>query len=151
MINYGSVYLIVKDFDKSIEFYKSLFERDVTSQNMNRFAIFIMNGLCLSIMNGYFDAENPDKVVTRGKYYTEYDDCAGIAETKNPGKVVINLSTDNLQKEYNRLISLGVGNNITEIRYINAKIPYYYFSLKDPDGNTVEITGPYDEKEDGVL
>ena len=30
-------------------------------------------------------------------------------------------------------------------RYINARNPYYYFSMKDPDDNTIEITGPYDE------
>lgn len=151
MINYGSVYIIAKDFDKSIEFYKLLFEKDVTSQNKNRFAIFKINGLCLSIMNGYFDVENPDQVITKGKYYAVYDDCVSIAEAENPGKVVINLSTDNLRKEYQRIIDLGIGSNVTEIRYINAKAPYYYFSLKDPEGNIVEITGPYDEKEDGII
>ena len=31
------------------------------------------------------------------------------------------------------------------VRYINARNPYYYFSMKDPDDNTIEITGPYDE------
>lgn len=38
-----------------------------------------------------------------------------------------------------------ISRNITEIRYINARNPYYYFSMKDPDDNTIEITGPYDE------
>ncbi len=75
MITKGSIYLISKDFDKSVHFYKLLLERDVTAQNMNRFAIFNIDGLCLSIMNGYFDSENPDKVTTRGKLYEEYDDC----------------------------------------------------------------------------
>lgn len=40
MITYGSIYLISKDFDKSVQFYKLLLERDVTAQNMNRFAVF---------------------------------------------------------------------------------------------------------------
>lgn len=35
MITYGSIYLISKDFDKSVQFYKLLLERDVTAQNMN--------------------------------------------------------------------------------------------------------------------
>lgn len=145
VITTGSVYLIVKDFDKALEFYRQILESDVVAQNMNRFAIFGMKGLNLSIMNGYFDVENPDKVVTRGKYYKEYDDCVGIAESENSGKVVINLSTDDLQREYDRIAGLGIGNCVTEIKYINAKTPYYYFSLKDPDDNTIEITGPYDE------
>ena len=147
MINFGSIYFIVKDFAKSIEFYKALLEKDVDAQNMTRFAIFNVNGLCLSIMNGYFDTENPDKVVTKGNRYDGYDDMVAIAEKSNCGKVVINLSTDDLEKEYQRILSLGIGENITAIRYINAKMPYYYFSMKDPDGNTIEMTGPYEEKD----
>ena len=117
MINTGSIYLIVEDFEKSVEFYKLLLEKDVLGQNMNRFAIFGIDKLCLCIMNGCFDKENPDKVVTKGKYY----------------------------QEYGRLKKLDIGYNMTEIRYINARTPYYYFSLKDPDDNTIEITGPYTE------
>ena len=33
MINYGSIYLIVKDFDKSLEFYKDFLEMDICAQN----------------------------------------------------------------------------------------------------------------------
>jgi len=145
MITYGSIYLISNDFDKSVHFYKLLFERDVTAQNMNRFAIFSMDGLCLSILNGYFDSENSDKVVSRGKVYEEYDDCVRIAKMQNTGKIVINLSSDDLKKEYDRICALGIGSSITEIRYINARNPYYYFSMKDPDDNTIEITGSYVE------
>ncbi|MCC8042230.1 MAG: glyoxalase/bleomycin resistance/dioxygenase family protein [Oscillospiraceae bacterium] len=112
---------------------------------MNRFAIFSMDGLCLSILNGYFDSENSDKVVTRGKVYEEYDDCVRIAKMQNTGKIVINLSSDDLKKEYDRICALGIGSSITEIRYINARNPYYYFSMKDPDDNTIEITGSYVE------
>lgn len=147
MISQGSIYLIVRDFDKSVQFYKLLFERDVIAQNMNRFAVFNIDGLCLSIMNGYFDSKHPDKVTTKGKVYEEYDDCVKIAEMENSGKVVINLFTDNLKSEYNRICALGIGRNVTEIRYINAQNPYYYFTMKDLDDNTIEITGPYDEVE----
>ena len=101
MITSGSIYIIVKDFDKSVQFYKLLLERDVTAQNRNRFAIFNIESLCLSIMNGYF--------------------------------------------EYDRICGLGIGSKLTEIRYINARNPYYYFSMKDPDDNTIEITGPYNK------
>lgn len=145
MITKGSIYLIAKDFDKSVHFYKLLLEREVTAQNMNRFAIFNIDGLYLSIMNGYFDSENPDKVITKGKLYEEYDDCVRIAKMQNTGKAVINLCTDDLKKEYDRMCALGIGSKLTKIRYINARNPYYYFSMKDPDDNTIEITGPYDE------
>ena len=145
MINFGSIYLISKDFEISVKFYKELLEKDVVAQNMNRFAIFDVNGFSLSIMNGYFDIENPEKVETKGERYDEYDNYAAIADGVNNGKVVINLGTENLQKEYDRIVNLGIGKNLTQIRYINAKNPYYYFSLKDPDENIIEVTGVYDE------
>ncbi|MBD5106522.1 MAG: hypothetical protein HDT41_06040 [Lachnospiraceae bacterium] len=67
MICFGSVYLIAKDFEKSVDFYKRLFQKDVAAQNRNRFAIFTVENLCLSIMNACFDRDNPDKVEHRGK------------------------------------------------------------------------------------
>lgn len=68
--------------------------------------------------------------------------------TANCGKVVINLNTEDLQAEYERIKSLDIGTNLTKIRYINAGRPYYYFCLKDPDGNTIEITGSFHGKID---
>lgn len=143
MINYGSVYLVVKDFDGALDFYKKLFQKDVTDQNMTRFAIFNIDGLCLAIYNGLFDINNPDKVATKGQYCEQYDDMTKILDKENCGKIVINLNTDDLRQEYRRISELGIGSEMTEIRYINARMPYYYFSMKDLDGNTIEITGPY--------
>lgn len=143
MITYSSIYLIAKDFDKSISFYRALFEKDVHAQNKTRFAIFDTKGLSLAIMNGSFDMEHPDEVLTKGEYCALYDDMEPIMEAANCGKVVINLNTDDLQAEYERIKFLDIGTNLTKIRYINAKNPYYYFCLKDPDGNTIEITGSY--------
>lgn len=145
MITSGAVYLIVQDFDRSVHFYQSLLQRDVSAQNANRFAIFNIDSLCLSIMNAYYDTENPEKVTRKGKVYSEYDDLLRIARLQNTGKAVINLVTDDLQKEHQRMCRLKIAEGLTDIRYINARNPYYYFSMKDPDGNTVEITGPYAE------
>ena len=144
MYTYGSIYLIAKDFDKSISFYRALFERDVLNQNKNRFAVFDINGLTLSIMNGTFSREHSDEVVTKGEHCALYDDYAPIIEAPNCGKVVINLSIDDLRAEYERIESLNIAADLTKIRCINAGNPYYYFCLKDPDGNTIEITGNYE-------
>lgn len=80
MYTYGSIYLIAKDFDKSVSFYKALFERDVLDQNKDRFAVFDINGLTLSIMNGTFDREHSDEVVTKGEYCALYDDYDPISQ-----------------------------------------------------------------------
>lgn len=143
MINFGSVYLVVKDFNKSLDFYKKLFERDVESQNMDRFAAFSVDGLWLCLLNGYFDVKNPDKVIYKGETFAEYDDMVSIAEAENSRKIVINLGTPDLREEYERVLSLGIGTDVTKVRYMSAGTPYYYFSMKDPDGNIIEITGRY--------
>lgn len=148
MITFGTVYIITQDFEGALEFYKKLFERDVAAQNKTRFACFQIDGLGLSVMNGKFDAEYPDKVVYKGSTYELYDDMERIAGSQNSGKVVINLCTDDLKKEYQRIKDLGIGTDLTDIRYINAGSPYWYFCLKDLDGNTIEITGNYTEGED---
>ncbi|MCI9386257.1 MAG: VOC family protein [Lachnospiraceae bacterium] len=148
MIMYGSIYLIAKDFEKSISFYKALFEKDVHAQNKTRFAVFDTNGLWLAIMNGRFDVEHPDEVLKKGERCALYDNMEPIMGTANCGKVVINLNTEDLQAEYERIKSLDIGTNLTKIRYINAGRPYYYFCLKDPDGNTIEITGSFHGKID---
>lgn len=102
-----------------------------------------MDGLGLSILNGKFDSQYPEEVIKQEEYCSLYDDMNRIMENENCGKVVINLCTDDLKKEYDRIRSLGLGSDLTEIRYINAGTPYWYFLLKDLDGNTIEITGNY--------
>lgn len=143
MITFGTIYIIVQDFEGALEFYKKLFERDVTAQNKTRFACFQIDGLGLSVMNGKFDIMHPDEVIHKGDSCALYDDMEQIIHNSNGGKVVINLCTNDLRKEYNRIKDLGIGTDLTDIRYVNAGNPYWYFCLKDLDGNTIEITGNY--------
>lgn len=55
MITLGSIYIITADFERTLDFYRKLLQRDVIAQNKTRFAVFQIDGLCLSIMNGSFD------------------------------------------------------------------------------------------------
>lgn len=151
MLDTGSIYLIVRDFERSVSFYKKLLERDVSAQNKTRFAIFHVGGLCLCLLNGKIDAEHPDLVEHAGKYVPLYDDYTAIMERQNGGKAVINLGTLDLKKEYERLKELSIASDLTAIRYINAGTPYWYFSLRDPDGNVIEITGGYSPEGGGLL
>ncbi len=139
----GSVYLIVKDFDKTIRFYEQLLEIPVTCSNMDRFAQFIFDQQNISIMNGYFDTEHSDKVIRKGDYDREFDNKRMIADAKNTNKFVLNFWTEDLRKERKRIIAAGIADIVTSVKYINAGQPYYYFQMKDPDDNIIEITGPY--------
>lgn len=139
----GSIYLIVKDFEKSLDFYEKLLEIPVSRRNMDRFAQFIFEGHTLSLRNGFFDRDNPDKVIRKGVYESEFDDMVCKAVSPNTHKFVINLWVDDLEKEYDRISRLDISNQVTKVKYINAGQPYYYFQLKDPDDNIIEINGNY--------
>ncbi|WP_167954809.1 VOC family protein [Anaerosporobacter faecicola] len=146
----GSIYIIAKDFQKSVTFYENLLEQKVTHQNMDRFAMFEFEGHCIAIMNGYFDSRNPEKVVHRGKMDTYFDDLVQIAELPNSRKVVLNFWDEDLRKEYERVKQLKLVDHITPVKYVCNASPYYYFQLTDPDGNVIEVTGDY-EPEEGEL
>ena len=45
-MKYGSIYLVVRDFDKSLDFYEKILEMKVSATNGKRFA---MSKKCLSI------------------------------------------------------------------------------------------------------
>jgi len=144
-MRYGSIYLVVKDFYKSLDFYEKLLDMKVSATNGERFAVFNNDGLNICLLNGYYDSEHPEQIEAKGKVYLTYDDTAAIADSENNRKVFINLGVPDLQQEYDRIISLGIANESTPIRYLNVFSPYWYFTFMDPDGNPIEITGAYEK------
>jgi len=143
----GSIYLIVNDFEESIVFYEKLLEIPVTSKNISRFAQFIFDGHNISIMNGHFDTDHPDKVVHKGEYSNAMDDFRTIALASNTHKFVLNFWEEDLQREYERIKSLNISESLTKIKYVCNVTQYYYFQLTDPDGNVIEVTGAYTPKD----
>lgn len=139
----GSVYLIVHDFNQSINFYEKLLQIPVTKKNMERFAMFNFEGNCIALMNGHFDVQHPDKVVRKGEYIEYFDDLDTISGLSNSRKVVLNFWDEDLQKEYKRIKELKITEKLSKIKYICNVSPYYYFQLTDPDGNVIEVTGDY--------
>lgn len=139
----GSVYLIVNDFHKSVDFYEKLLEMPVTCKNMDRFAQFLFDGQNISIMNGHFDTDHPDQVVHGGGYNALFDDLRGMSLAPNTHKFVLNFWDEDLRKEYERVKNLNISENLTGIKYVCNASPYYFFQLTDPDGNIIEITGGY--------
>lgn len=120
-LHLGSIYLIVRDFEKSISFYEQLLSMPVSTTNCgNKFAEFYFDNKCLALMN---EESLP------GHHYEEGDH-----------KFVLNFWVEDLVKEYNRLRVLNIG-EMTQIEKANER--YYYFNVLDPDNNVCEITGGY--------
>lgn len=123
-IHLGSVYLIARDFEKSISFYEKLLSMTVSTRNCgNKFAEFFFDNKCLALMN-----ENN----LPGHHYEDGD-----------YKFVLNFWVEDLAREYNRLKGLNIG-KMTEIEKVHEG--YYYFNIYDPDNNVCEITGGDKEK-----
>lgn len=118
-LHLGSIYLIVKDFQKSVAFYEQLLGITVSTKNSNIFAEFFFDHQCISLMN---EANLP------GHDYRGNGDY----------KFVLNFWVNDLSIEYERLQDLAIG-KMTEIK--QASPAYYYFHLHDPDGNIIEVTG----------
>ena len=125
-IHLGSVYLIVRDFERAVSFYEKLLSMTVSTRNCgNKFAEFYFDNKCLALMN---------EANLHGHHYTDGD-----------YKFVLNFWVEDLKKEYDRLKKSDIG-RMTEI--IKVHEGYYYFHIIDPDNNVCEITGGYKLKEE---
>lgn len=122
-LHLGSIYLIARDFEKSIKFYEKLLSMTVSTRNCgNKFAEFFFDNKCLALMN---------ESNLEGHHYEDGD-----------YKFVLNFWVEDLKKEFYRLKELGIG-EMTKIEKVHEG--YYYFNIYDPDNNVCEITGGYKE------
>ena len=122
-LHLGSIYLVVKDFEKSVDFYEKFLGVTVDNRcrSGNKFVEFYIDGKCISIMN-------------------ESNLIGHCTDLDSPYKFVQNYWVEDLVTEHERVKSLNIG-NVTEIR--QAHPTYHYFHLTDPDNNVIEVTGGY--------
>lgn len=126
-LHLGSIYLVVKDFERSVEFYEKFLgvQVDNRCRSANKFVEFYIDGKCLALMN-------------------ENNICGHCTDLDSPYKFVQNYWVEDLGAEYERVKSLEIG-EVTNIR--EAHPSYHYFHLIDPDNNIIEITGGYQMNE----
>ncbi len=122
-LHLGSIYLIVKDFERSVEFYEKFLDVKVDDRcrSGNKFVEFYFDNKCISLMN-------------------ENNLIGHCTDLSSPYKFVQNYWVEDLLTEYERVKALNIG-EITEIR--EAYPTYNYFHLTDPDNNIIEVTGGY--------
>jgi lactoylglutathione lyase len=119
------MYLIVKDFGKSVCFYEKLLDMGASTLGVNRFAQFFFDGICLSVMNeAHFLGH-------------DYSGCGDH-------KFAFNFWVPDLNAAHVRIQGLDIG-PVGEIIHANAN--YRFFNVIDPDRNVIEITGKYTSDE----
>ncbi len=122
-LHLGSVYLIVKNFERSVDFYERFLDVKVDNRcrSGNKFVEFYVDNKCIALMN-------------------EENLIGHNTDLNSPYKFVLNFWVEDLNAEYERIKALKIG-KVSDIR--EAYPTYHYFHLIDPDNNVVEITGGY--------
>lgn len=136
----GTTYIYVSDIKKSVDFYSKLLQEKPLKANDDRWVQFSNK---IALYNKSYDAriigKDPSERFNKA-YINEFFRDTG--EMKN-NLVVFNFDVDDLKSEYIRLKQLNIG-EVSEMMYVNVHMPYWYFNIIAPDGNTLEITGKFE-------
>lgn len=138
-------YIETDKFDEEVDFYEKIFQIKGNIYTKNRWIEFDY-GNKLAIYNRQYDIEKINENKIENNFSKSYIENFRKVRGKNINNIItLNFYTDNLNKEYERIKKLNIG-NISEIMYVNITEPYYYFNIFDPEGNTIEIYGNYTKK-----
>ena len=137
----GTMYIFVKDMEKSVNFYKELLQEEPLYYNDDRWVQFNNK---IALYNKAYDAKiignEPSSRFNQAYIEDFYRD---LGELKN-NVVVFNFEVEDLKKEYERLKKANIG-EVSELMYVDVRMLYWYFNIIDPDGNPLEITGKYEQ------
>ena len=132
-------YIETNKFEEVVNFYEKILQRKPNIYTKDRWVEFEI-GNKLAIYNRAYDEEKINNK-TSINYNDEYiRNLHKPKEIKKNNIITLNLYTDNLKSEYERIKDLQIG-NVSEIMYVNITAPYYYFTIQDPEGNSLEISG----------
>jgi lactoylglutathione lyase len=136
----GTMYIFVSDIGKSVRFYKELLQEEPLYANDDRWVQFSNK---IALYNKNYDVRiiGKEPSIRFNQAYID-DFYRGTGNPKN-NIVVFNFEVEDLKKEYERLKAINIG-EVSELMYVNVHMPYWYFNIFDPDGNTLEITGKYE-------
>ena len=137
----STIYICVKDVEKSLQFYKFFLQKEPLYSNDDRWIAFDC-GNQLALYNKKYDEKllRESNDIHFNQAYI--DNFLKEDNYKKNNIVIFNFEVEDLKKEYQRIKSLGIG-PVSEIMYVNVHMPYYYFNVIDPDSNILEIAGNY--------
>lgn len=135
----GTTYIFVSDIKKSIDFYCKLLQEHPIKANDDRWVQFSNK---IALYNKSYDAKIIGKEPNERFNQAYIDDFYKDTGTPKNNLVVFNFDVEDLKSEHERLKELNIG-KVSELMYVNVHMPYWYFNITDPDGNTLEITGKY--------
>lgn len=132
-------YIETNKFMEVISFYEKILQIKPNIYTENRWVEFEC-GNKLAIYNRKFDEEkinSRNNVNYNDAYIKDFNKEQNI---KMNNIITLNFYTEDLNTEYSRIKALNI-REISDIMYVNITEPYYYFTIKDPEGNLLEICG----------
>ncbi len=131
-------YIETNKFKEVVSFYEKILQIKPNVYTKDRWVEFEI-GNRLSIYNKKFDE---DRIKNNNANYNEayIKDFSKSQDRKVNNIITLNFYTEDLNLEYSRIKELNI-EEISEIMYVNITEPYYYFTIKDPEGNLLEICG----------
>lgn len=137
----GTTYIYAADIQKSVDFYSKLLQEEPQKVNDDRWVQFSNK---IALYNKSYDAKIIGKEPSERFNQAYIDEFYRDTGTPKNNLVVFNFDVEDLKSEYERLKDINIG-EISELMYVNVHMPYWYFNIIDPDGNTLEITGKYSQ------
>lgn len=135
----GTTYICCGDIKKSVDFYKALLQEE-PEKSSSRWVQF-SGGIAL--YNRLYDAGIIDEGKSSRFNQAYVDNYSKYIDKAQNNLVIFNFNCDDLKSEYERLKGINLG-EVSGLMYVNVDFPYWYFNIIDPDGNIIEITGPYE-------
>lgn len=130
----GATYICVSDIQKSLKFYTNVLNMRPTFINEDRWVQFNC-GNTLALYNAEYDEKILNAHLEKEHFNDEYVNKfkQEVKEEKINNMVIFNFYVEDIQQEYERIKNLGIA--VSELMYVNIFKPYWYFTIKDPDGN----------------
>ncbi|MBQ9673007.1 MAG: VOC family protein [Ruminococcus sp.] len=135
----STIYIIVKDIEKSTEFYRKLLQEEPLYNNDDRWVQF---SNFIALYNKDYDKKFINDKSSERFNESYIKDFVADKGTLENNIVIFNFEVEDLFVEYKRLKDLEIG-KVSDLMYVNVHMPYWYFNIIDPDGNLIEITGKY--------
>lgn len=123
--------------EKFVNFYKELLQEEPIYSNDDGWVQFNNK---IALYNKAYDARITGNEPSSRFNQAYIEDFYRDSDELKNNIVVFNFVVEDLKEEYERLKMANIG-AVSELMYVNAYMPYWYFNIIDPDRNTLEITG----------
>lgn len=120
MLNFNSVLIFSEDPGKLRDFYKKVFQKEPDMEE-----------------GGYYGFSVGDAFITIGPHDKV------IGKNKNPERIMINLETKEVEKEFERIEKLGA-KVIAKPYSMDETEEYLIATFADPDGNYFQLVSPWE-------